>query len=54
MDENLKIEKKDVVALKVEVINQPKEKPETDKEKDDDSYYEIKVTKEEIEDIEID
>ncbi len=50
MDENLKIEKKDIVAMKVQVVNQPEIKKE--EAPDDDSYFEIKVTKEEIEDIE--
>ncbi len=51
MDENLKVEKKDVIAMKVEVVNQPeikKDEPEVE-----DGYFEVKISKEDIEEIEI-
>ncbi len=46
MDENLKIDKKDVLAMKVEVINQPIEKKEDDTAPE---YFEIKISDEDIE-----
>ncbi len=51
MDENLKIDKKDVTALKVQVINQP-EKVEIKDYEDAPEYMEIKVSKEEIQESE--
>ncbi len=51
MDENLKIEKKDIIAMKVEVVNQPeikKDEPEIETE-----YFEVKIGKEDIDDIEV-
>ncbi len=51
MDENLKIEKKDVIAMKVEVVNQPEIKKE--EVEIDDNHWKIEISKEEIEDIEV-
>ncbi len=50
MDENLKIEKKDVVPMLVKVVKEEVKKEEPDIH---ESYWEIKVDKKDIEEIDV-
>ncbi len=53
MDENLKPSKEDVSALKVEVINQKVEEKKDENNIEAPEYFEIKIAKEDIDDIEV-
>ncbi len=50
MDENLKIDKKDITPVNVKIVNEKEEKKDY---VDAPEYYENKIAKEDIDDIEV-